>query len=113
MIPWLHPGDAPDAFPPVETAFTDPDGSELPGEPAIFYWPYHKGTVVNVEGTLTMDPKRPWECADMSQVRDEIDRMISQRDPKRSWRSVLIRLREDFGIRVRSPQTLIGHKKYH
>jgi isochorismate pyruvate lyase len=22
-----------------------------------------------------MDPKRPWECADMSQVRDEIDRI--------------------------------------
>ena len=26
MIPWLHPGDPPDAFPPVETALTDPDG---------------------------------------------------------------------------------------
>jgi leucyl/phenylalanyl-tRNA---protein transferase len=26
LIPWLHPGDPPDAFPPVETALTDPDG---------------------------------------------------------------------------------------
>jgi isochorismate pyruvate lyase len=24
-----------------------------------------------------MDPRRPWECADMSQVRDEIDRIDS------------------------------------
>ncbi len=26
MIPWLHPGDPPDAFPPVEKALADPDG---------------------------------------------------------------------------------------
>jgi len=26
VIPWLHPGDPADAFPPVETALTDPDG---------------------------------------------------------------------------------------
>jgi isochorismate pyruvate lyase len=25
-----------------------------------------------------MDPKRPWECADMSQVRSEIDRIDSE-----------------------------------
>ena len=61
-----------------------------------------------------IDPPFPSGCLICSSpFRDEIDRMISQRDPKRSWRSVLIRLREDFGIRVRSPQTLIGHKKYH
>jgi len=30
---------------------------------------------LNVKGALKMDPKRPWECADMSQVRDEIDRI--------------------------------------
>jgi isochorismate pyruvate lyase len=27
------------------------------------------------KGLETMDPKRPWECADMSQVRSEIDRI--------------------------------------
>jgi len=26
MIPWLHPGDPPDAFPPVDTALAEPDG---------------------------------------------------------------------------------------
>ena len=26
MIPWLRPGDPPDAFPPVEVALRDPDG---------------------------------------------------------------------------------------
>ena len=26
MIPWLRPGDAPEAFPPVETALSDPNG---------------------------------------------------------------------------------------
>ena len=30
---------------------------------------------LRIEGALKMDPKRPWECADMSHVRDEIDRI--------------------------------------
>jgi hypothetical protein len=36
----------------MEAAFRTPDGWVLNGDPAIFYWAYHKGVVVNVEGTL-------------------------------------------------------------
>jgi hypothetical protein len=36
----------------LEAVFRDPDGSALSGNPFIMYWAYHKGVVVNVEGTL-------------------------------------------------------------
>ncbi len=46
MIPWLHPGDPPDAFPPVETALTDPDGLLCVGgdlSPARLLAAYRRG----------------------------------------------------------------------
>ena len=36
----------------MEAVFRDRDGGAIPGDPAIFYWPYHKGVVVNIAGTL-------------------------------------------------------------
>lgn len=67
-----------------------------------------------VKELFGVEPPLPKKCVICrSLFREEIDRMINERDPKQSWRTVLIRLREEFGIRVRSPQTLIGHKKYH
>jgi hypothetical protein len=50
-------------------------------------------------------------CA--SPNRPGIDAIIRNRDRKKSWRPVIKRLREDFGLRIRSPQRLIGHEKYH
>jgi leucyl/phenylalanyl-tRNA--protein transferase len=46
VIPWLHPGDPPDAFPPVETALTDPDGLLCAGgdlSPARLLEAYRRG----------------------------------------------------------------------
>ena len=46
MIPWLRPGDPPDAFPPVETALTDPDGLLCVGgdlSPARLLAAYRRG----------------------------------------------------------------------
>jgi leucyl/phenylalanyl-tRNA--protein transferase len=46
LIPWLHPGDPPDAFPPVETALTDPDGLLCAGgdlSPARLLEAYRRG----------------------------------------------------------------------
>jgi len=36
----------------TDVVFQYPDGSQIPGEPAVIYWPYHRSAVVNVEGTL-------------------------------------------------------------
>ena len=46
MIPWLRPGDPPDAFPAVETALTDPDGLLCAGgdlSPARLLAAYRRG----------------------------------------------------------------------
>ena len=46
MIPWLRPGDPPDAFPPVEAALTDPDGLLCVGgdlSPARLLEAYRRG----------------------------------------------------------------------
>ncbi len=42
-----------------------------------------------------------------------IDQLIAGRDRRKSWKPVLEQLRSRFGLSIRSPQTLIGHEKYH
>jgi leucyl/phenylalanyl-tRNA---protein transferase len=46
VIPWLRPGDPPDAFPPLEAALTDPDGLLCVGgdlSPARLLAAYRRG----------------------------------------------------------------------
>ena len=45
--------------------------------------------------------------------RAQIDQLIAQRDTAGTWRPVIKRIKEAFGIRIVTPQTLIGHEKYH
>ncbi|UCD63884.1 MAG: sigma-70 family RNA polymerase sigma factor [Candidatus Zixiibacteriota bacterium] len=45
--------------------------------------------------------------------RRDADRLIAQRDPAATWRPIIAALRRRFEIKVRSPQVLIGHEKYH
>ncbi len=48
-----------------------------------------------------------------SPVRSTIDRIIAARDKTSTWRPVMQILREEFGLQIRSPQTLISHQKFH
>jgi hypothetical protein len=48
-----------------------------------------------------------------SRHRDEIDRLIDSRDPTATWRPVLKVLRQSFGIKIGSPQLVIGHARHH
>lgn len=50
-------------------------------------------------------------CA--SPWRSEIDRLITERDHEETWRPVMRRIRTAFGLKITTPQTLIGHQKYH
>jgi hypothetical protein len=43
----------------------------------------------------------------------EINRLISQRDKTATWRPIIKILRDKYGLKVSSPQVLIGHEKYH
>lgn len=45
--------------------------------------------------------------------RAAIDRMIAARDPTATWRPVIQQIQRRFGIKLRAPQVLIGHYKYH
>lgn len=45
--------------------------------------------------------------------REQIDRIISNRDRRLTWRPVIRQLREKYDLRLKSPMLLIGHEKYH
>ena len=45
--------------------------------------------------------------------RNAIERIIAERDPTATWRPVMTRIRKEFGLVITTPQTLIGHEKYH
>jgi len=60
-----------------------------------------------------IEPPSPRCVICRSPLREEIDRMLEEHDVRRSWRTVMQRLRDEYGVRLRTPHTLIGHKKYH
>lgn len=45
--------------------------------------------------------------------RDEIDRMILAKKPHQTYSSIIKTLKQDYGIIIKTPQIIIGHKKYH
>lgn len=48
-----------------------------------------------------------------SPLRRELDLILENHDQKRGWGAVMRRIATEYGITIRSAQTLIGHKKYH
>ena len=48
-----------------------------------------------------------------SEYRGGIDKIISERNRSDTWRPVIRLLRDHYGLRIKSPQQLIGHEKYH
>jgi hypothetical protein len=45
--------------------------------------------------------------------RDAVDRIIRGKPESEPWGTTLSRIRREFGLTVKSPQTLIGHMRYH
>jgi len=43
----------------------------------------------------------------------EINELIKSKKETETWRPIIKMLRTEFGIRIQSPQRLIGHRKYH
>jgi len=48
-----------------------------------------------------------------SEYSDEINEIIAKRNPQDTWRPIIKILKERYDLNIRSPQTLIGHSKYH
>ena len=54
------------------------------------------------------------DCAICSSpFREEIDAMINAKKDEETWKNIIGILDERYGIKIKSPQALIGHKKYH
>jgi len=49
----------------------------------------------------------------ISPLKDEINRLLESKTAKETWRPVIQKLKEDYGIIIKTPQILIGHQKYH
>jgi len=49
----------------------------------------------------------------ISPYRDQIDTVIDQKKPEETWKKTICILKERYNIPIKSPQTLIGHMKYH
>ena len=43
----------------------------------------------------------------------EINRLIRHRDKTATWKPIIKTLRDKYGLKLSSPQILIGHEKYH
>ncbi|MCH9031495.1 MAG: hypothetical protein IIB00_04465 [candidate division Zixibacteria bacterium] len=50
-------------------------------------------------------------CA--SSDRNMAEKIIKSKKPEEPWRRIIRELREKLGIEIRTPQTLIGHVRYH
>ena len=57
---------------------------------------------------------RPRDCPICASLhRRAIDHIIEARDPRRTWRPVIAEIERRFGLKIATPQILIGHFKYH
>ena len=48
-----------------------------------------------------------------SPYRSQIDLLIKHRDKSATWKEIIGILKEEFGLKIATPQILIGHEKYH
>ncbi len=48
-----------------------------------------------------------------SPYRVQIDLLIKHRDKSSTWKEIIRKLREEFNLKIDTPQILIGHEKYH
>ncbi|MBI5265976.1 MAG: sigma-70 family RNA polymerase sigma factor [candidate division Zixibacteria bacterium] len=63
-------------------------------------------------GVTPEKPRRPCVVCD-SPRRAEIETLINARPAEATWRSVMRAIAQEYGVRVATPQVLIGHQKYH
>lgn len=96
--------------------------SEESGLSADRLWGLHRRALRKLRRNLAFFVKRRYEIETedrqacpicRSAHRQTIDNLISSRDKSRSWRPVIVALKDRYSLVIRSPQILIGHEKYH
>lgn len=63
-------------------------------------------------GVTPEKPRKPCVVCD-SPRRAEIEALLNARPAEATWRSVMRAIAQEYGVRVATPQVLIGHQKYH
>lgn len=58
-------------------------------------------------------PERSTCCICLSQHRQAIDDLIKRKRPEEPYGPLIREIRERFDLRIVSPQTILGHMKYH
>ncbi len=48
-----------------------------------------------------------------SPYKQEINKLILERDPTSTWKHIIQHVSKTYNIKIKSPQILIGHEKYH
>ena len=48
-----------------------------------------------------------------SPYKEEINKLVSERDSKSTWKHIIRHVAKEYNIKIKSPQILIGHEKYH
>ncbi len=48
-----------------------------------------------------------------SPYREQIDELIRNKEPTATWRGVMREIYHRYGLKITTPQILIGHQKYH
>lgn len=48
-----------------------------------------------------------------SPLRQKIEKIIESKPPHRTWRDTIQKIKKECGLAIATPQTVIGHHKYH
>ena len=59
------------------------------------------------------EPKQATCLICNSPHKKEIDKLIIARDTKSTWKHIIQHVDKNYNIKIKSPQILIGHEKYH
>jgi len=70
-----------------------------------------KKTVEELWGIKSKTKKECPLCQSASRV--QIDKIINSKQPSDTWKEVIKQIHEQYGIKITTPQLIIGHKKYH
>jgi len=64
----------------------------------------------DLAGSIDSNKRCPVCC---HKDKNEINRLIENKQPDETWKHLVKILQEKFGLRISTPQILIGHQRYH
>ena len=67
-----------------------------------------------VQAEFKIGPEKEPTCPIcLSPHKNDINKILQNRDKKLTWKHVMLKIEKQFGLQIKFPQILIGHEKYH